>query len=71
MKMAGKPEIDRDSYYMGIALLSARLSKQSFKNGACLINDEGKIVGVGCNNFPDTVNDNLFLTVENSQICGN
>ncbi|NCB01433.1 MAG: dCMP deaminase family protein [Spirochaetia bacterium] len=45
--------ISWDEYFMGIALLSAQRSKDpSTQVGACIVNDEKKIVGVGYNGFP-------------------
>jgi dCMP deaminase len=42
-----------DEYFMGIALLSAQRSKDpSTQVGACIVNDDKKIVGVGYNGFP-------------------
>ena len=42
-----------DEYFMGIALLSAKRSKDpSTQVGACTVNSEKKIVGLGYNGFP-------------------
>lgn len=42
-----------DEYFMGIALLSARRSKDpSTQVGACIVNSHKRIVGVGYNGFP-------------------
>lgn len=42
-----------DEYFMGIALLSAKRSKDpSTQVGACIVNKEKKIVGLGYNGFP-------------------
>jgi dCMP deaminase len=42
-----------DEYFMGIALLSAKRSKDpSTQVGACIINKNKKIVGLGYNGFP-------------------
>ena len=42
-----------DEYFMGIALLSARRSKDpSTQVGACIVNENKRIVGVGYNGFP-------------------
>ena len=41
-----------DEYFMGIALLSAKRSKDpSTQVGACIVNSEKKIVGLGYNGF--------------------
>ena len=42
-----------DEYFMGIALLSSYRSKDpSTKVGACIVDQDHKIVGVGYNGFP-------------------
>jgi dCMP deaminase len=42
-----------DDYFMGISLLSAMRSKDpSTQVGACIVNSENKIVGIGYNGFP-------------------
>lgn len=42
-----------DEYFMGIALLSSYRSKDpNTKVGACIVDGENKIVGVGYNGFP-------------------
>lgn len=42
-----------DEYFMGIAILSAQRSKDnSTQVGACIVNDENKIVSVGYNGMP-------------------
>ena len=60
---SGKREdyIGWDEYFMGIALLSAMRSKDpSTQVGACIVNQEKKIVGVGYNGFPKGCDDDLF-----------
>jgi dCMP deaminase len=48
-----------DEYFMGIALLSAQRSKDpNTQVGACVVNPDKKIVGVGYNGFPSGCNDN-------------
>ena len=43
---------------MGVALLSAKRSKDpSTQVGACIINEENKIVGIGYNGFPKNCSD--------------
>jgi dCMP deaminase len=45
--------ISWDEYFMGIALLSAQRSKDpSTQVGACIVNQEKKIIGMGYNGFP-------------------
>ena len=42
-----------DDYFMSIAFLSAMRSKDpSTQVGACIVNNENKIVGIGYNGFP-------------------
>lgn len=42
-----------DEYFMGIALLSAQRSKDpNTQVGACIVDDNNKIVGIGYNGFP-------------------
>ncbi len=48
-----KDWISWDEYFMGIAILSAYRSKDpSTKVGACIVNENNRIVGVGYNGFP-------------------
>ncbi|MBM4158549.1 MAG: dCMP deaminase family protein [Ignavibacteria bacterium] len=45
--------ISWDEYFMGIALLSAKRSKDpNTQVGACIVNSDNKIVGIGYNGFP-------------------
>lgn len=47
-----------DEYFMGVALLSAQRSKDpNTQVGACIVNPEKKIVGVGYNGFPSGLDD--------------
>jgi dCMP deaminase len=42
-----------DDYFMGIAVLSAQRSKDpNSQVGACIVNGQNKIVGIGYNGFP-------------------
>ena len=51
--MKRKDYISWDEYFMGIALLSAKRSKDpSTQVGACIVNQHNKIVGIGYNGFP-------------------
>ncbi len=53
--------ISWDEYFMGVALLSARRSKDpSTQVGACIVNDKNKIVGAGYNGLPIGCDDNAF-----------
>lgn len=48
-----KDYLSWDEYFMAVALLSAQRSKDpSTQVGACIVNAEKKIVGVGYNGFP-------------------
>jgi len=50
-----------DEYFMGVALLSAHRSKDpSSQVGACIVNQEKKIVGVGYNGFPKGIDDDVL-----------
>lgn len=50
--------ISWNDYFMAIALLSAQRSKDpSTQVGACIVNPDYKIVGVGYNGFPTGCND--------------
>ncbi len=53
--------ISWDDYFMGIAILSGERSKDpSTQVGACIVNREKKIVGVGYNGFPSGCSDEDF-----------
>lgn len=53
--------ISWDEYFMGVALLSARRSKDpSTQVGACIVNDQNKIVGAGYNGLPTGCHDDDF-----------
>ncbi|EZA46735.1 Deoxycytidylate deaminase [Ooceraea biroi] len=50
-----------DEYFMGIALLSAERSKDPKRQvGACIVNNEKKIVGVGYNSMPYGCDDDKY-----------
>ncbi len=45
--------ISWDEYFMGIAILSAKRSKDpSTQVGACIVDKDNKVVGIGYNGFP-------------------
>ena len=51
-----------DEYFMGVALLSAKRSKDpKAKVGACIVNSDKKIIGVGYNGLPIGLDDNCNL----------
>ncbi len=53
--------ISWDEYFMGVALLSARRSKDpGTQVGACIVNRQNKIVGAGYNGLPSGCHDDDF-----------
>lgn len=53
--------IDWDEYFMGIAILSSMRSKDpNTQVGACIVNRDKKIVGVGYNGLPNGCSDDEF-----------
>ena len=53
--------ISWDEYFMGIALLSAKRSKDpSTQVGACIINKDKRIIAIGYNGFPKGCEDDVF-----------
>ncbi|MDD5688108.1 MAG: dCMP deaminase family protein [Elusimicrobia bacterium] len=53
--------ISWDEYFMGVSLLSANRSKDpNTQVGACIVNSQKKIVGVGYNGFPAGCSDDKF-----------
>ena len=53
-----KDYISWDEYFMGVAVLSSMRSKDpNTQVGACIVNEEKKIVGVGYNGLPIGVSD--------------
>ena len=53
--------ISWDEYFMGVSLLSGKRSKDpSTQVGACIVNPQNKIVGVGYNGFPIGCDDDEF-----------
>lgn len=56
-----KDYISWDEYFMGVALLSAKRSKDpNTQVGACIVNDKNKIVGAGYNGLPIGCSDDEF-----------
>lgn len=50
-----------EDYFMSIALVSAQRSKDPVTQvGACIINEDKRIVGVGYNGFPSGCSDDEF-----------
>lgn len=53
--------IDWDEYFMAIAFLSAKRSKDPCTQvGACIVNNDKKIVGIGYNGMPMGCSDDEF-----------
>lgn len=53
--------ISWDDYFMGVALLSGKRSKDpATQVGACIVNQQNKIVGVGYNGLPRGLSDDVF-----------
>ncbi|XVJ65920.1 MAG: dCMP deaminase family protein [Lacibacter sp.] len=53
--------ISWDEYFMGVALLSAKRSKDpGTQVGACIVNNKNKIVGAGYNGLPAGCDDDEF-----------
>ncbi len=53
--------ISWDQYFMGVAMLSAKRSKDpSTQVGACIVSDENKILSVGYNGMPCHCHDDEF-----------
>lgn len=60
--------ISWDEYFMGVALLSGRRSKDpSTQVGACIVNQHNKIVGAGYNGLPIGCSDDDFPWVKNGE----
>lgn len=62
-EMPGKREdyISWDDYFMGVSVLSGKRSKDpSTQVGACIVNPDKRIVGVGYNGFPKGCPDEKF-----------
>lgn len=53
-----KDHLGKDKYYMAIALLSAERSKDpDTQVGACIVNNDDRIVGIGYNGTPNNLPD--------------
>ncbi len=70
--------IDWDTYFMGIAMLSAQRSKDpSTQVGACIVSKDNKILSVGYNGAPNGYNDDTmpwgrdgdFLDTKYAYVC--
>lgn len=53
--------INWDEYFMGVAILASQRSKDpNTQVGACIVNDDNKIMSVGYNGFPRGCSDDEF-----------
>lgn len=53
--------IDWDEYFMATAFLAAKRSKDPVTQvGACIINEDKRIVGIGYNGMPKGCHDDVF-----------
>ena len=60
--------ISWDEYFMGVALLSGKRSKDpATQVGACIVNHQNKIVGTGYNGFPMGLSDDVFPWTKDGQ----
>jgi len=63
--MKRKDYLSWEEYFMGLAILSSRRSKDpNSQVGACIVNDENKIVSVGYNGAPIGYDDDKDMTWE-------
>ena len=68
--MSGKRDdyITWDEYFMGVAVLSAKRSKDpSTQVGACIVSSDNKILSMGYNGFPSGCSDDEFPWGKESQ----
>ncbi len=66
--MKRKDYISWDEYFMGIALLSAKRSKDpNTQVGACIVNEQNKILGIGYNGFPIGCSDDKLPWTRNAK----
>lgn len=60
--------ISWNKYFMGVALLSAMRSKDpNTQVGACIVNEDKKIVGIGYNGLPHGMSDDDFSWASNDK----
>ncbi|RNA16278.1 deoxycytidylate deaminase [Brachionus plicatilis] len=53
--------LDWDEYFLAVSILSSQRSKDpNTQVGACIVNEENKIVGIGYNGFPKNCSDDLL-----------
>lgn len=57
-----------EDYFMGVALISAQRSKDPLTQvGACIVNDDKRIIGVGYNGLPFGCSDDSFPWSKNTE----
>ncbi|XP_068143261.1 probable deoxycytidylate deaminase [Drosophila tropicalis] len=57
-----------DDYFMAMALLSAKRSKDPVTQvGACIVDKQNRIVAIGYNGFPRNCSDDVFPWTKNSE----
>ncbi|MDE6195811.1 MAG: dCMP deaminase family protein [Erysipelotrichaceae bacterium] len=62
--------INWDTYFMGLAHLSAKRSKDpSTQVGAVIVSEDHRIVGIGYNGFPNGCHDDLFPWEKDGDFC--
>lgn len=62
--------ISWDEYFMGVAILSSYRSKDpNTKVGACIVNQNKRIVGIGYNGFPYGCSDDVFPWKREGEFC--
>lgn len=60
--------ISWDEYFMGVAILASQRSKDpNTQVGACIVNDDNKIMSVGYNGFPRGCSDDEFPWERNGE----
>lgn len=58
MSLLGRTSITWDEYFMALAQISAKRSKDPCTQvGCCIVNSENKVVGLGYNGFPKGISD--------------
>lgn len=63
--------LSSEEYYMGIAVLSALRSKDpSTQVGACLVDENGRVLSMGYNGAPSGMSDDLLPWHSNGEITG-
>jgi dCMP deaminase len=57
-------KINSDQFFMSVAILSSHRSKDKTQVGACIVSEDKRIIGVGWNGMPKTIqgvqNDDVF-----------